>query len=784
MLTIPENIKELYKADNTTTETHKYFRLKFYEESEDTLYPYETLFPDEGLFPAEHSTPWLVIENDKIVSESLTITESLSTAEDIVFGSCESSKCEITVADINEDLTNREFVLTVEIGGYEMMLGMYTVQSFVRQSDRRKRKITAYDRMNRFNVDVADWYNNLPFPTTLKTFRDSLCDYIGVPQNPQTLIFDTLQITKTIEPEEISGADVLSAICEINGCFGHVDNTGNLKYIYLQQTGLYPSESLYPEETLYPSEYGGDGQPMEYIPVYKHPIQYEDYLVEGIDGVNIRQEEGDVGASAGEGSNPYVIEGNFLVYGKSAADLLNIAQSLLPYIYGRTYRPATIDCNCRPWVEVGDAVIAPTKDDVVETFVMNRTITGCQNMRDKYEATGNPIREEQFTINKQIIQLEGKTTIIEKDVEGVKVTVSDLKEYTEAQFEITSNRITAEVTAREEGDAELSGRITVEANRITAEVTRAQEAEAALDIRADSIELSVSQKVSTGEVTQHLNSELTITGNSINLTTGHFTIDADNLTVDAQGNATFSGNITGATGIFTGGVHSNDVIITGGHIDIDTVDTETSIIHLQYQNNYAEMASGYVQVGDGSTASMMLPDYIFTDTLEGDRVYATDYMQCNGDMRIMGNLDVSGVKNRSVKTQSYGDVLQYCYEMAMPMFGDIGSDVVGEDGTCQVALDDVFLETVATGMEYFIFLQKESNENLWVQEKGNGYFIVSGTPGTHFMWEVKFHQKDYETTRLEKQSVYQMPNRYKNASEYYLQRKNVTKEVQNENNNV
>ena len=62
-------------------------------------------------------------------------------------------------------------------------------------------------------------------------------------------------------------------------------------------------------------------------------------------------------------------------------------------------------------------------------------------------------------------------------------------------------------------------------------------------------------KVSVGDVVDHVNSELKITGNSIALTTGHFTISAKNLTLDSAGNATFRGNITGA--VITGSSFNN-----------------------------------------------------------------------------------------------------------------------------------------------------------------------------------------------------------------------------------
>lgn len=585
MLVIPEEIKTLFRADNTTAATHKKFKLTFYDDSIETLYPYETLFPDESLFPAEHGTPWLVIENDKIVSESLQITEALSSDENMVFGSCEGAEMQITVADINQDITGREFTLTVEIGGYEMALGIYTVQSFVRQSDRRKRKITAYDRMNWFNVDVSDWYNNLPFPMTLKTFRDSLCSYIGIQQTQVNLLFDSLQITKTIEPQQISGLDVLKAICEINGCFGHVDKTGALTYVQLQQTGLYPSETLYPEETLYPSEFGGDGMPTEVISTYKQPMTYEDYLVDGIESLIIRQEEGDVGASAGTGNNTYVIEGNFLVYGKSAVDLLNIANTLLPYISGRVYKPAAVDCNCMPWVEVGDAIIVPTKDDIVETFVMKRTITGCQAMRDKFEATGSKTIEEQFTLSKQIIQLEGKTTVITKNVEEVSARVTDLKNYTEAQFQITAEQITAEVTRAQQAEAQLS----IRADEISASVTDLRnDTEAQFQITSEQIAL----KVSKGEVS----SQISIESGGVNITGNRLTWTATNSSMSADGTLTCN-NIKATNGTFSGNISGSS--ISGSTIDIGPLSVNNDWIYIGDFNTSTD-GSNNLSSNDGS----------------------------------------------------------------------------------------------------------------------------------------------------------------------------------------
>lgn len=621
MLDIPENIKDLFRSDNNRAQTHKKIKLTFYDDTIDSLYPYELLFPHEGLYPSEHGEPWVVIENNRIDTESLVIIESLSESEDLTFGSCESAMMEITVADVIEDLTGREFTLTVEISGYEMAMGIYTVESYARQSDRRKRKITAYDRMRWFDRDVAGWYNDLEFPVTLKTFRDSLCEYIGITQTGGSLLFDSMQITKTINPAEISGLDILKAICEINGCFGHIDKTGQLKYIQLQQTGLYPSEALFPEENLYPSEFGRDGRPAETVSHYKQPMTYEDYLVEGISSLVIRQQEGDVGGNVGVGENVYTIEGNMLVYGKSASQLLNIAQSLLPYISGRIYRPANIQCYAMPWVEVGDGIIIPTQNDIIETFCMKRTTKGIQAMTDTIESTGNQTRQEVFGINKQITQLEGKMAVIVTNVEEVSATVTDLKENTEAQLKIVSDEISAEVTRATKEEGKLSSSI---------------------KINADQIAL----KVSAGDVTKQLNSELKITGNSIALTTGHFTVNSKNLTITESGDATFSGKVTGSS--FVGGSinigNGNFVVDSGGKVTSKNALIEGATI------NGAGLVTG--------------THIVARDTLEGNSCSFEDVMAaeiyCHGTVY---GADWQYISDRRYKTNVRPISPKDCYEL-------------------------------------------------------------------------------------------------------------------------
>lgn len=117
---------------------------------------------------------------------------------------------------------------------------------------------------------------------------------------------------------------------------------------------------------------------------------------------------------------------------------------------------------------------------------------------------------------------------------------------------------------------------------------------------------------------------------------------------------------------------------------------------------------------------------------------------------IGGSLSVAGEKNRIIDTENYDTRKQYCYETATPYFGDIGTAQTDDKGKCYIDIDDIFSETVNTGVEYQVFLQKEGQGDLWVEEKTDSYFVVRGTENLKFSWEIKAIQRDYEFERLEK----------------------------------
>lgn len=609
MLDVPEIIKQRCRGDNNRAETVRHLELSFFDAGIDSLYPSNDLYPAYDLYPADAGAAWLTINMDRICAETLNLTESLSSGNNIIWGSCEAAKFVLTVADVEDEMTGREFTATLSIGDYKMAHGIYIVDSVTRlQADRRKRKITAYDRMVKFDADVSDWYHAM-FPSddithTIKELRDSLCDEIGVPQQQTELINDGLVVGKTISPESLCGRDVLKAICEINGVFGHFDRTGTLVYVSLQDTGLYPSDTLYPGDDLYPQSGWAAAEELEY---YKS-ITYEDYLIDGIDRVQIRQEEGDIGAVVGSGRNAYVVEGNFLAYGLGSADLTKLAWSIYDTIAGKTYRPAKIATYAMPWIEVGDGLRAITTDTEIATFVLTRTMSGIQGMMDTVEAQGTKVQGQEFGVRNEIIQLKGKTAVIVRSVDEVSATVTDLEKQTTAQLKVVSDQIAAEVKRAIDQEVELAGSISVLAGQIEA-------------------------KVSRGDLIASINLEVNKSGSCITMKTGHFIFEGDNFYVNADGSGgAANGNLTWDK---SGGVVAKNIKLIMAEIS-GTTNTSTigcSTLSAQNANIDRMTVNGTSEMGD-----VVCRD-VYGDDIECTQIYSSMAGQWWSDKRLKHNIE-------------------------------------------------------------------------------------------------------------------------------------------------
>ena len=391
-----------------------------------------------------------VLNEEDWKGESAELTERLCSESEISFGRCEASTFKLRVRERVVPLAGKKISVSVTLEGADeapFMMGVYKVDSDVPTADRRYRDIVAYDAMyDILNTDVAAWYNSLTFPITLRQFRDNFCTYVGVEQEEITLVNDDMVVEKTIDPGELPGKTVIEAICEINGCFGHITRAGKLRYVVLEQMieGLYPADDLYPSDDLYPADPMGTSEVSKSMYL---SCQYEDFICQHIDKLQIRQEENDIGAISGTGNNCYIIEDNFLVYGKSAAELQTIADNVLSVIGVVWYRPAQVEARGNPCLEVGDGILLHTTREDVYTYILQRTLKGIQALRDSYTAEGEEYRTGQVNgLQKQIIQLKGKTNVLTRTVDETRLEMKDINQNLSTQISINAQQILTKVS--------------------------------------------------------------------------------------------------------------------------------------------------------------------------------------------------------------------------------------------------------------------------------------------------------------------------------------------------
>lgn len=456
------------------------------------------------------------ITNNELHQEQFELTESLCSESELTFGSCEAGMVKFTVSNIFSGLKDKWMTIKMVLAGNTanpFQIGRYKVYSDTPTADRTKRDIVAYDSLyDVINADVAEWYNTLlpekDGTTTMKAFRDSFFKHFGIEQADIQLANDDMKVEKTVEPEELSGATVLNCICEINGCFGHIGRDGRFHYIYLVQEiqGLYPRNDLYPADDLYPRE----PKSMRIGKNLYISAQYEDFLVKTIDKLQIRKEEDDIGVIVGNGTNAYVIQDNFLVYGKGNEELTGIANNIYEKIRGIIYRPFSADCKGNPCIEVGDAVRLPTRYEIIESYVLKRTLKGIQALRDDYEAAGEEYRSTQVnSVHKSIIQLKGKTNVLTRTIEETNSKIVDVESGLSSEIKQTATDIRAEVKNTTDG---LSSSIEQTAESITSEVKRAKQSEEELSSKitqtAESITSEVGKKYETKENATNTKTEL------------------------------------------------------------------------------------------------------------------------------------------------------------------------------------------------------------------------------------------------------------------------------------
>lgn len=420
------------------------------------------------------------IDNSMLEIGTFALEESLCSESELKFGACEANCVKFTARNTAGNIIGKTISIEETIDGDSqnpMPYGVFKVASDVPTADRTKRQITAYDAMyDIINTDVKSWYAGLSFPMTLKQFRDSFFAHLGIAQVETSLVNDSMTVNKTIvatqtddssavtEESAISGKTVVTAICEINGCFGNIDREGKFEYVFLKAitSALYPAEDLFPADNVFPSDANTESMTGHYI-----TFDYEDFQSKAITQLEIKTSEDNAGAIVGTSGNNYSITGNFLVSDKTGAELEQIANNLLPIMAQAAYTPIK-SCTCvgNPCLTLGEPIRFNTTREIVETYLLQRTLTGVQSKRDSISAQGTQTHSAKVnSIRDTIESVERRTGKLERNADHLQSTYEDLEEQTNTKFEQTANSIAAEVNRAQKAEGQLDASLELKLGR-------------------------------------------------------------------------------------------------------------------------------------------------------------------------------------------------------------------------------------------------------------------------------------------------------------------------------
>ena len=359
----------------------------------------------------------IVITNSDIHESDFALNESISTLENLKFGSCEASSVEFSIANIFPKLSGKWLTISQILydrngdASDPFVYGRYKVYSDKASGNRDYREVIAYDVLfdvMRKSMDV--WYASLwtnATTLTLKQIRDSFFSYVGVTHETTTLVNDDL-VLKKIRKTGLTGQDVIQAICELNGVFGRIGRDNKFHYILIGK----------PDETTHTISNS-----------LTQSVEYEDYTTATINKLVIIDKEGEPAVTVSEGTateNRYTIENNFLVDsvdGDGATMLQRLtsaANNLFNVIKRISYTPL-IDAEVKgnPCYEIGDRIKFETKHGDVYSYILDRNLRGCQSLLDSYASAGEEYYPEAVnTLSSAIDSVSNDVGYVEEEGGG------------------------------------------------------------------------------------------------------------------------------------------------------------------------------------------------------------------------------------------------------------------------------------------------------------------------------------------------------------------------------
>lgn len=315
--------------------------------------------------------------------QNVTVTESVNSGDELTPGSVCSSALEAVCFTPGGGLSvtvGTEVTLYKERDGQRTKVGLFTMEAPERPGKNTYR-FTAYDRVSWLNKDLTAWLAGLTgWPYTLQTFAQMVCRECLLTLSDQQIPNGSFPVQK-FTAGTITGRQIMGYIGEIAGRFCRATADGLIEFAWYEESGI----------TL---EATGEN--------YYLTMKREDYVVEGIDAVQVRLADSEYGLLFPEvsaGKNSYVITENPLISAVNS-DLMPYLNELQRQLVESSYTPCRVTLPANLNVRPGQILrIIDGNGNVLETYVMTKTQRG---QKETIESTGSVRRDRPTVGQKQV----------------------------------------------------------------------------------------------------------------------------------------------------------------------------------------------------------------------------------------------------------------------------------------------------------------------------------------------------------------------------------------------
>ena len=191
---------------------------------------------------------------------------------------------------------------------------------------------------------------------------------------------------------DVTLRDTLSAVYELEACYGKLDRTTDLfAPVELNQGGLYPQDTLYPADNLYPQGNMVHPFPSSYQKLWTDTIGEQSfrYLIITYKAIENGQEvEKTLQRTVNtHGTTNYNMSNNWLFKNLiwNAADVGEYADAMVLKMKDIRWFPFEMWAAGLPHIETGDAIEITDKNGNTHTsYVLTRTLDGIQNLQDTF----------------------------------------------------------------------------------------------------------------------------------------------------------------------------------------------------------------------------------------------------------------------------------------------------------------------------------------------------------------------------------------------------------------